>query len=143
MPQPLVSKAHTIWNGSLTDGSGKVSLDSSGLATFDISWKARSEAHNGTTTPEELIAAAHSACFSMALSNGLAQNDTPPQELHTSADVAFVAGEGITGITLNLLATVEGLDEAKFQEIAADAKTNCPVSQALAGVDITLKARLA
>ena len=93
--------------------------------------------------PEELIAAAHSSCFSMALSNGLDKAGTPPTKLTTSADVTFVPGEGITGIHLTVEGTVPGLDEAGFVAAAEDAKVNCPVSQALKGTNITLTAKLA
>lgn len=145
MPTPIVSKAHSVWSGTLAGGSGTVSLDSSNAASFDVNWKARSEGEGGTTTPEELIAAAHSACYTMALSNELAENGTPAQELNASASVSFSldGGPHISGIALDLTAKVEGLDDAKFQELAAGAKEGCPVSKALAAVDITLTAKLA
>ena len=139
----VTNKATTTWRGSLFEGSGDVAFDSSHLGTFPINWKARSEGSDSTTTPEELIAAAHASCFSMALSNGLAQNGTPPEEVVTTAEVGFKPGVGITGSHLTLRAVVPGLDQEKFQEIAADAKANCPVSQALAGIEITLDATLA
>ena len=139
----VTSKATTIWNGSLFEGSGSVSFDSSHLGTYPINWKARSEGSESTTTPEELMAAAHASCFSMALSNGLAQNGTPPDEVRTSAAVEFTPGVGITASRLTLHASVPNLSEQEFQAIAADAKANCPVSQALAGVEITLEATLA
>jgi lipoyl-dependent peroxiredoxin len=134
--------AHTVWQGDLPKGSGQVTLDSSGLGTYDVTWKARAEQSEGKTSPEELIAAAHSACFSMAFSNGLGQEGKTPDEVHTTADVTFQPGEGITGIHLTLSAKVPGLDEADFQRIAQDAKTGCPVSQALTGTTITLEATL-
>ncbi|MEU9857196.1 OsmC family protein [Streptomyces sp. NPDC047974] len=135
--------AHTEWQGNLLDGSGVVTLDSSGLGSYDVSWPARAEAPNGKTSPEELIAAAHSSCFSMALSHGLAGAGTPPQKLETKADVTFQPGEGITGIHLTVIGTVPGLDAEQFQAAAEDAKKNCPVSQALTGTTITLTAELA
>jgi osmotically inducible protein OsmC len=135
-------KATTVWSGSLLEGSGNVTLDTSGVGSFDVTWASRSEDANGKTSPEELIAAAHSSCFSMALSNALAKNDTPPERLETSAVVGFKPGVGVTGSALTVVATVPGLDEAKFQELAQDAKANCPVSKALAVV-ITLDAKLA
>jgi osmotically inducible protein OsmC len=135
-------KATTVWSGSLLEGSGNVTLDTSGVGSFDVTWASRSEDANGKTSPEELIAAAHSSCFSMALSNALAKNDTPPERLETSAVVGFKPGVGVTGSALTVVATVPGLDEAKFQELAQDAKANCPVSKALA-VEITLDAKLA
>ncbi|MGN6129650.1 MAG: OsmC family peroxiredoxin [Nocardioidaceae bacterium] len=134
--------ANTRWEGSLTEGSGKVTLDSSGLGTYDISWPARAEEPNGKTSPEELIAAAHSACFSMALSNGLAKAGTPPQSLQTKADVTFQPGTGITGIHLTVVGQVDGMSAEDFAAAAEDAKKNCPVSQALSGTEITLDASL-
>ncbi|GAB3278439.1 OsmC family peroxiredoxin [Microbacterium sp. MEC084] len=138
----VTSEATTAWTGSLMEGSGTVSFGS-GIGSFPVNWKARSEGSDSTTTPEELIAAAHASCFSMALSHALAQNGTPPEKLDTTASVTFKPGTGITGSHLNVNAVVPGLDAAKFQEIAEGAKSGCPVSQALAGVDITLEATLA
>ncbi len=135
--------ATTHWEGSLFEGAGKVTLDSSGLGTYDVSWPARAEAANGKTSPEELIAAAHSACFSMALSNGLASAGTAPTSLDTSADVEFTPGTGITGIKLTVRGVVEGMSNDDFVAAAEDAKANCPVSQALTGTTITLDAALA
>jgi osmotically inducible protein OsmC len=139
----VTSEATTVWKGGLIDGSGRVAFQSSGIGTFDVNWKARSEGSTSVTTPEELIAAAHSACFSMAFSNALAQNGTPPQSIDTTASVTFTPGTGITGSHLNVNAVVPGLDREDFDRIAADAKVNCPVSQALAGIEITLEATLA
>jgi lipoyl-dependent peroxiredoxin len=135
--------ASTHWEGSLFEGAGKVTLESSGIGTYDVSWASRAEEANGKTSPEELIAAAHSACFSMALSNGLAKADSPPTSLDTSAEVDFVPGTGITGIRLKVRATVDGMSNEDFVAAAEDAKANCPVSQALAAVPITLDAALA
>jgi len=140
---PVTSEAASTWTGSLMEGSGTVAFSSSNLGTFPINWKARSEGSDTTTTPEELIAAAHSSCFSMALSHALAENGTPPERVNTSASVTFKPGVGITGSHLNVNAVVPGLSPEKFQEIAAEAKTGCPVSQALAGIEITLEATLA
>ncbi|GAA2927875.1 OsmC family protein [Microbacterium luteolum] len=140
---PVTSEAASTWTGSLMEGSGTVAFSSSNLGTFPINWKARSEGSDTTTTPEELIAAAHSSCFSMALSHALAENGTPPEKVNTSASVTFKPGVGITGSHLNVNAVVPGLSPEKFQEIAAEAKTGCPVSQALAGIEITLEATLA
>lgn len=130
--------ASAAWNGNLFEGSGKVTLESSGLGTFDVSWPARAEAPNGLTSPEELIAAAHSTCFSMQLSNVLAKGGTPPTQLNTSAEVDFQPGQGITAIRLSVRGDVPGLDADGFRVAAEDAKTNCPVSQALKAVPITL-----
>ena len=135
--------ASTRWEGSLFEGAGQVTLTSSGLGTYDVSWPARAEEPNGKTSPEELIAAAHSACFSMALSNGLAKAGTAPTSLETSADVEFTPGTGITGIKLTVRGTVDGMSEEDFVAAAEDAKANCPVSQALTGTTITLEASLA
>jgi lipoyl-dependent peroxiredoxin len=144
MPTPIVSKGSTTWNGDLFSGSGRTSLDTSGLGTFDVTWKARAEVAGGaTTSPEELIAAAHATCFAQQFSNELAQNDTPPTELRTTAEATFVAGEGITGIHLTVEGQVEGISAEDFQRVAESASTNCPVSQALKGTKITLTAKLA
>lgn len=138
-----VRHAHTVWEGDLLKGKGVVTLDSSGLGSYDVSWPARTEEPNGKTSPEELIAAAHSSCYSMAFSNILAKNDTPPTRLETKADVTFVPGKGITGSHITVRGEVPGLDKDKFLELAEDAKKNCPVSQALTGTTITLTAELA
>jgi osmotically inducible protein OsmC len=135
--------AHTRWHGSLMEGSGQVSLDSSGLGTYDVSWPARTEEPEGRTSPEELIAAAHSACYSMALSHALAGAGHAPQSLDTRAEVGFQPGTGITGVHLTVTAEVDGLDAEAFAGFAEDAKKNCPVSQALTGTTITLTASLA
>jgi osmotically inducible protein OsmC len=134
--------ATTVWEGTLFEGSGKVTLDSSGLGTYDVSWPSRAEAANGKTSPEELIAAAHSSCFSMAFSNGLAENQTPATRLEVTAAVDFTPGTGITGIKLTVRGEVPGVDADRFVALAEDAKANCPVSQALAGTTITLDAAL-
>ena len=134
--------AHTVWNGDLMTGSGQTTLDSSGLGTFDVTWKARTEAAEGKTSPEELIAAAHASCFSMAFSNMLAQAGHAPEEINTKADVTFVPGTGITGSHLTVSAKVPGLSEEEFQRIAGEAKVGCPVSGALASIQITLDASL-
>ena len=138
-------RAEVTWKGSLTEGSGTITTTTSGaIGEQPVSWAARSEdATGGKTSPEELIAAAHASCFSMALSSGLAKGGTPPDELQTSATVTFQPGEGITKIALTVEGTVPGLDDAGFQEAAQTAKENCPVSKALAAVpEITLDAKL-
>jgi osmotically inducible protein OsmC len=134
--------ANAHWEGSLFEGAGTVALSTSGLATFDVTWAARSEEANGKTSPEELIAAAHAACYSMALSNGLAKAGTPPEALDTQADVTFQPGEGITGIVLTVRAHIHGISAEDFEAAAQDAKANCPVSKALTGTTITLDAAL-
>jgi len=135
--------AKTHWEGTLFEGAGQVSLESSGIGTFDVSWPARAEEPGGKTSPEELIAAAHSSCFSMALSKALADAGTPAQALDTQADVTLVPGTGITGITLTVRGKVDGASEDDFVKAAEGAKAGCPVSQALAGTTITLDAALA
>jgi osmotically inducible protein OsmC len=132
----------THWEGSLMEGAGSVTLESSGIGTYDVTWASRAEEPNGRTSPEELIAAAHSSCFSMALSHALAGAGTPPQSIDTTAEVKFQPGEGITGIHLNVVGRVEGLSADDFAAAAEDAKKNCPVSQALTGTTITLDASL-
>ena len=139
-------RADVIWKGSLMEGGGTVVSTTSGvLGEQAVSWAARStDETGGKTSPEELIAAAHAACFSMALSAGLSKDGTPPDELKTSATVTFQPGEGITKIALTVEGRVPGLDAAAFEEAAQGAKANCPVSKALAGVpEITLDASLA
>lgn len=139
-------QASVTWNGDLMSGSGTVDEVGSGaFGPLDVSWPARSEeASGGKTSPEELIAAAHAACFSMALANGLAKAGNTPDRLQTSAVVSFVPGTGITKIALAVRGSVPGLSADAFREAAEDAKKNCPVSQALAGVpEITLDAQLA
>ncbi|MFF2811881.1 OsmC family protein [Streptomyces sp. NPDC058000] len=135
--------AATHWEGNLLEGKGTVALESSKIGSYDVSWPARSEQPGGKTSPEELIAAAHSSCYSMAFSHGLAGKGFTVEAVDTRADVTFQPGEGITGIVLTVKARVPGLSEADFQAAAEDAKKNCPVSQALAGVkNITLQAEL-
>ncbi|HEY7626685.1 MAG TPA: OsmC family peroxiredoxin [Ilumatobacteraceae bacterium] len=136
-------QATTQWEGSLLEGAGRVSFDSSGLGTYDVTWASRSAEPAGRTSPEELIAAAHSSCFSMALSHALANAGHAPDRLETVAAVTFQPGEGITGIVLTVTGTVAGLSAEEFQRFADDAKANCPVSKALTGTTISLKASLA
>ena len=138
-------RASVTWNGDLLSGSGTIDEVGSGaFGPLDVSWAARSEeASGGKTSPEELFAAAHAACFSMALSNVLAKAGSPPERVETSAVVTFVPGTGITKSALSVEATVPGLDADGFRAAAEDAKKNCPVSQALAGgPEITLDAQL-
>jgi osmotically inducible protein OsmC len=138
-------RAEVKWQGSLMEGSGTIRSTTSGaLGEQQVSWPNRAEDNPDKTSPEELIAAAHAACFSMALSHGLAQAGNAPDELNTSATVTFQPGQGITKIALTVEGRVPGIDAAAFEEAATTAKENCPVSKALAGVpEITLDARLA
>ena len=130
--------ANAHWEGSLKEGKGQVSLDSSKLGAYDVTWAARANEPDGMTSPEELIAAAHSTCFSMALSNELTKAGSPPDVIDTQADVTFQPGEGITGIKLEVNGKVPGITAEQFAEAAEGAKKNCPVSQALTGTTITL-----
>ncbi|MGX5680683.1 OsmC family protein [Schumannella luteola] len=139
----VTSEATTLWFGDLLSGSGTTSLDSSDAAEFPVTWAARSQGESGRTNPEELLGAAHSACYSMAFSHALAGAGTPPESLQVTAAVTFEPGEGITGSHLLVSAKIPGISEADFQRIAEEAKANCPVSKALAGIPITLEASLA
>lgn len=139
----LTSESTTVWTGTLFEGSGITRLDSSGQGEFPVNWKARSEGETGTTNPEELLAAAHSACFSMAFSLALAEAGHAPESIQTTAAVTFQPGEGVTGSHLLVSARVPGITEAEFERIADEAKANCPISKALAGTTITIEAELA
>ena len=138
--------ARTAWNGSLQEGSGQVELTSSKAGTFEVSFPKRAaENAGGTTSPEELIAAAHSACFAMALSNEIGKAGGTTQALDVAADVTLGQEDGaptITGITLTVRGEVDGLDAAGFEKAARAAKAGCPVSKALSAVPITLDAAL-
>jgi osmotically inducible protein OsmC len=139
--------ARTAWNGTLEKGVGQVELASSGVGTFDVSFPRRAaEDAEGTTSPEELIAAAHTSCYAMALSAEIARAGGTPQALDVSADVTLgpdpAGGFAITGIALTVRGEVEGLDAAGFEQAAQAAKTGCPVSKALTGTTITLDAAL-
>lgn len=140
--------ARTAWNGGLMDGSGQVELHSSKAGTFDVSFPKRTAAEaGGVTSPEELIAAAHSSCFAMQFSHVLAEAGGTPQSLEVTAVVEVVeepaGGLRITGVALTVVGEVDGLDAAGFEKAAQEAKATCPVSKALAAVDITLDASLA
>jgi osmotically inducible protein OsmC len=138
--------ARTAWKGSLQDGSGQVELSSSGVGTYEVSFPKRTaEDAGGTTSPEELIAAAHSACFAMALSNEIGKAGGTTHSLDVRADVTLGRKDGASAITtsrLTVRAEVEGLDDRGFQEAAQRAEVGCPVSKALAGVDISLDVAL-
>lgn len=137
--------ATTNWSGDLGSGSGSVTLDSSNTGRFPVTWASRTEEPDGRTSPEELIAAAHSSCYSMQLSGLLTEAGTPPRTIDTSAEVGFGKSGGgfaITGIALTVRADVPGTDQAAFDQAAQKAKEICPVSAALAGTTITLDATL-
>ena len=140
--------ARTAWNGTLETGSGQVELTSSKVGTFDVSFPKRAaDEAGGTTSPEELIAAAHTSCYAMQFSALLAQAGGTPQSLEVQADVTLGPDKGdggfrLTGIKLTVRGEVEGLDAAQFEKAAQDAKATCPISKALTGVEITLDATL-
>lgn len=139
--------ARTAWNGTLEQGAGQIELTSSGVGTYDVSFPKRTaEDAGGTTSPEELVAAAHSSCYAMQLSALIAQAGGTPQSLDVTADVTLgpdpKGGFAITGIALTVRGEVEGLDAAAFEKAALAAKEGCPVSKALAGTTITLDAGL-
>jgi lipoyl-dependent peroxiredoxin len=137
--------AHTAWKGTLQEGSGRVELTSSGAGSYDVSFPRRTaEQADGTTSPEELIAAAHSSCYAMQFSGLAAKAGGTPQRVEVTAGVSLgpdkPSGLRVTGIHLTVRGVVDGLDEAAFRKVAEDAKDTCPVSKALTGVDITLDA---
>lgn len=134
----ITSKATTRWQGGLSDGNGRTSLES-GNADVAVDWRKRSTGEGTSTTPEELLAAAHSACFAMALSHALEQNGTPPLEIRTDARVQFVPGEGITWSMLTVHAHVPGMEVLEFTRIAEQAKEDCPMSKALGAIDVSLE----
>ncbi|BBF99769.1 MULTISPECIES: OsmC family peroxiredoxin [Pseudonocardia] len=140
--------ARTAWNGTLEQGTGQVELSSSKAGTYEVSFPKRAaDEAGGATSPEELIAAAHSACYAMSLSAGIGQAGGTPESLDVSADVSLGPDEAnggfkLTGITLKVRAEVTGLDEDGFRKAAEAAKAGCPVSKALTGVEITLDAAL-
>ncbi len=139
-----VRTAEAHWEGSLKEGQGEVELVSSGSGSFEVSWPARTEQPNGRTSPEELIAAAHSTCFSMSVANELVSAGNPaPTSVDTKADVTFQPGKGITGVELTVRAVVPGIDADAFSAAIAAAEKNCPVSRALTGTTITVNASLA
>ncbi len=138
--------AKTAWTGTLQEGSGQVALTSSGIGTYEVSFPKRAaDDADGTTSPEELIAAAHSACYAMALSSEVANGGGTPRTLDVQADVSLgpdpAGGFKLTGITLTVSGDVDGLDAAGFEAAAQAAKVGCPVSKALAAVDISLEVK--
>jgi len=138
--------ARTAWNGTLQEGGGQVELTSSGVGTFEVSFPKRAaDSAGGTTSPEELIAAAHSSCYAMQLSAIIGEAGGTPQSLEVTADVSLgpdTVGFKLTGIKLTVRGEVEGLDADGFAKAAQAAKETCPVSKALTGVEITLDAAL-
>ncbi|MBI3751874.1 MAG: OsmC family peroxiredoxin [Chloroflexi bacterium] len=142
-----VRHASVVWNGGLTDGSGMITYVSSGVvARLPVTWASRTSAHDGKTSPEELLAAAHASCFSMALSSRLAKNGTPATQLDVKAEVTFDNASGgwkVTTSRITVSGDVPGIDAATFERLAEDAKDNCPISQALKGnVELLVSASL-
>ncbi len=138
-----ISRADAVWEGDLTAGRGRVKVASGTFSEFPVTWASRADRGHGGTSPEELLAAAHAACYSMAFSNGLAKAGHEPERLNTTAEVEFVPGTGITAITLTVRGHIHGIQDAEFQKLAQEAKDGCPVSQAFKGnVQIKLNAAL-
>ena len=139
--------ATVTWSGTLADGEGTVSAGSSGVfADLPLSWGSRTEAHDGRTSPEELLAAAHSSCFAMALSGALGRAGTPPDHVHVSATVTFdKVGDAwtVTRSELDVVGSVPGISSADFDAVAEQTKDNCPISRAIAGnVELSVSATL-
>jgi osmotically inducible protein OsmC len=141
-----IRRADATWNGTLADGNGVVSASTSGaFSSLPVTWRARTEASEGMTSPEELVAAAHAACFSMAFSGDLGRNGTPPEQLDVTAEVTFDKLERwtVTSSKLTVRGRVPGIDAARFAEIANGAKDGCPISRALKGnVELSVEATL-
>ena len=137
------SSGSAVWTGDLASGSGTASFGSGALPDVEVSWASRTERAAGTTSPEEMLAAAHAACYCMGLSHELAQADTPPERLEASATIEFVPGEGVKSSHIVVTGRVPGIDAARFEEAAQAAGEGCPISGALKGnVDISVDATL-
>jgi len=137
------STATTVWEGELASGRGTTSVGSGALPEVEVTWPARTERVAGTTSPEELLAAAHTSCFCMALSHELTEGGNPPELLEASATIAFVPGEGVKSSRFRVSGRVPGIDQAGFEEAATGASENCPISQALKGnIEISVEATL-
>src|SRR5215467_6052672 len=138
--------ANVIWQGNLTQGSGNITLNSQATGALPVTWSSRTEAPDGKTSPEELLAAAHAACYAMAFSNALNQNGTPPEQLNVTATLTLDRVDGAVKITtdlLNVRGRVPGLDQSAFEQLAQTAEQRCPVSNALRNnVEIRLNAQL-
>ena len=143
----ITRHAEVTWSGDLTSGSGTINYVSSGaFSRLPVTWASRTEDHNGRTSPEELIAAAHASCFSMAFSARLGKNGTPAARLDTKVVISFAKGDAgwkIATSTITVKGDVPGIDTDTFKALAEDAKDNCPVSVALKGnVDLVVDASL-
>jgi len=138
-----ISRADATWEGDLMSGGGNVKPDSGAFAELPITWASRAERQHGKTSPEELIAAAHAACFSMAFSNGLAKAGHKPERLDTRVEIEFVPGTGITTSTITVRGHIHGISDDEFQKLAKEAEEGCPVSKAMHGnVELRLHATL-
>ena len=138
-----ISRADATWEGDLMSGSGRVKPESGAFEELPISWASRAERQHGKTSPEELIAAAHAACFSMAFSNGLAKAGHKPERLDTRVEIEFVPGTGITTSTITVRGHIHGISDDEFQKLAKEAEEGCPVSKAMHGnVELRLHATL-
>lgn len=138
------SSATTVWEGDLEKGRGTTSTASSTLSEVEVTWPRRVERTDDTTSPEELLAAAHAACYCMALSHELGGAGHEPERLEATATVSFVAGEGVKSSRITVTGRVEGVDAAGFEEAARAAGENCPISGALKGnVEVSVEASLA
>lgn len=139
----IQSSATTVWEGDLASGRGTTSVASTALPDVDVSWPARTERTADTTSPEELLAAAHAACYCMGLSHELGEAGNPPQRLEASATVSFIPGEGVKSSRIVVRGRVPGVDAEQFEAAAQSAGRNCPISGALSGnVEITVEATL-
>jgi lipoyl-dependent peroxiredoxin len=137
--------ATTGWDGDLAHGNGLVTGASGALGELPVTWASRTQRSEGKTSPEELVAAAHSSCFSMALAHGLTESGSPPEHLDVSAKVTLDERDGAPTVTtseLTVTGRVPGIDQAKFEQAASEAGKNCPISRALAGVEISVNATL-
>ena len=138
------SRATTVWQGDLASGNGIATAASGAIPDLEVTWPARVERTEGTTSPEELLAASHASCYCMALAHVLGQAGNLPEQIETTATVEFVAGEGVKSSHLAVTGKVPGLDQAGFESVTAEAHENCPISGALRGnvemsVDATLE----
>jgi osmotically inducible protein OsmC len=137
------SSAKTVWEGDLAKGSGTTTPASGAFDTVDVSWASRTERAAGKTSPEELLAAAHAACYCMGLAHELAEAGTPPERLEAEASVDFVPGEGVKASRITVSGQVPGIDQETFTKAAVSAGQNCPISGALKGnIDISVEATL-
>src|SRR6266404_3010629 len=138
-----VSRADAVWEGDLATGKGRVKVASGTFGEFPVTWASRAERTHGGTSPEELLAAAHAACFSMAFSNGLAKAGHTPERLDTRVEIEFVPGTGITTSTITVRGHIHGISNDDFQKLAKEAEEGCPVSKAMHGnVELRLHATL-